>query len=203
MCSEDPGRPEIGGVSRVSLLVVPDHHHRGLSMKRRFCGMAQRLLRTGERGGAARVLPPPENRITDGPLTRLIARSYTAGEGEFPGSGIFRGPATPRSRKGRGRGLRGQGRRVHRAGMAPWRGGRARRPRSGVRIHDADCAVSDFATGTVHRSRSQVWSVRAGWRRACSLAWNSLLFKKTLRSPLTRIGFIRRTGSTRGSGNRF
>ncbi|MCK9589687.1 MAG: hypothetical protein M0Q93_10050, partial [Terrimicrobiaceae bacterium] len=43
-------------------------------------------------------------------------------------------------------------------------------------------------TGIMRRSRSQVWSVRAGWRRTCSLAWNSLLFQKTVRCPLTRIG---------------
>ena len=48
--------------------------------------------------------------------------------------------------------------------------------------------VSDFVTGAVHRSRSQVWSVRAGWRRACSLAWNSLLFQMCHGCPLTRIG---------------
>ena len=48
--------------------------------------------------------------------------------------------------------------------------------------------MSDFVTGAAHRSRSQVWSVRAGWRRACSLAWNSLLFEKTLAAPLARIG---------------
>jgi len=48
--------------------------------------------------------------------------------------------------------------------------------------------VVDFQTGITHQSRSLVWSVRARWRRVCSLAWNRTLFLATKSSPLLRIG---------------
>jgi predicted deacetylase len=48
--------------------------------------------------------------------------------------------------------------------------------------------VVDFKKGITHRSRSLVWSVRARWRRVCSLAWNRALFLATKSSPLLRIG---------------
>ncbi|MCX6975002.1 MAG: hypothetical protein NTZ94_12055, partial [Verrucomicrobia bacterium] len=48
--------------------------------------------------------------------------------------------------------------------------------------------VSDFTNGRVHAARSLVWSVRARWRRTCSLAWNEGLFLALRDTPLLRIG---------------
>jgi len=177
------------GVSRVSLLVVPDHHHRGLVNEN--AGFAMWLKDSCAQGNEA-VLHGyyhlRENRNTDGPLKRLVTRFYTAGEGEFLD---LEKPAA-RELLLRGRtAVEACGVKV--AGfIAPaWLMGpeaeRAARE-AGFQYTTRIATVSDFATGIVHRSRSQVWSVRAGWRRTCSLAWNSLLFQKTLRCPLTRIG---------------
>jgi hypothetical protein len=48
--------------------------------------------------------------------------------------------------------------------------------------------VSDFKSGDVHSARSLVWSVRAPWRRVCSLAWNQLLALGLRNAPLLRVG---------------
>jgi predicted deacetylase len=48
--------------------------------------------------------------------------------------------------------------------------------------------VSDFTTGNIHQARSLVWSVRASWRRVCSLAWNRLLALTLRNAPLLRVG---------------
>lgn len=41
--------------------------------------------------------------------------------------------------------------------------------------------------GRRHRTRSCVWSTRAGWRRAASLVWNALLFQRLQRVDPLRI----------------
>ena len=177
------------GVSRVSLLVVPDHHHRGPVNEN--AGFAEWLKGSCSQGNEA-VLHGyyhlRENRNTDGPLTRLITRSYTAGEGEFldldkPAARdlLLRGRSAVEACGGKVTGF-----------IAPaWLlGAEAERAvrEAGFQYTTRIATVSDFVTGAVHRSRSQVWSVRAGWRRACSLAWNSLLFQMSRGCPLTRIG---------------
>ncbi|MFM8765958.1 MAG: DUF2334 domain-containing protein, partial [Spartobacteria bacterium] len=48
--------------------------------------------------------------------------------------------------------------------------------------------VSDFNSGDIHSARSLVWSVRAPWRRVCSLAWNQLLALRLRDAPLLRVG---------------
>jgi predicted deacetylase len=48
--------------------------------------------------------------------------------------------------------------------------------------------VEDLVRGEAHVSQSLVYSVRAAWRRATSLAWNSLLLRALGRRPLVRVG---------------
>jgi predicted deacetylase len=48
--------------------------------------------------------------------------------------------------------------------------------------------VRDFKSGDIHSARSLVWSVRAPWRRVCSLAWNKLLALSLRNAPLLRVG---------------
>lgn len=183
------GDLKTSGVDRVSLLVVPDHHHRGLVSE--DAAFAEWLGTRCTRGHEAVLhghFHLRENRSTDGPLKRLITRSYTAGEGEF----LDLEKAAARDLLERGRAA------VEACGVtvsgfiAPaWLlGAEAEEAvrEAGFQYTTRIATVSDFVTGAVRSSRSQVWSVRAGWRRTCSLAWNALLFQQTLDTPLTRIG---------------
>jgi hypothetical protein len=177
------------GLDRVSLLVVPDHHHRGVASEdAEFSKWLQSACAQGHEAVLHGYFHLRENRRTDGPLKRLITRSYTAGEGEF----LDLEKAAARDLLERGRSA------VEACGVsvsgfiAPaWLlGAEAEEAvrEAGFQYTTRIATVSDFVTGAVHRSRSQVWSVRAGWRRTCSLAWNALLFQQTLDTPLSRIG---------------
>jgi hypothetical protein len=48
--------------------------------------------------------------------------------------------------------------------------------------------VEDLQRGAAYASQSLVYSVRAAWRRATSLAWNSLLLRWLGDRPLVRVG---------------
>jgi hypothetical protein len=48
--------------------------------------------------------------------------------------------------------------------------------------------VREFAGGRTFPSQSLVYSVRSGWRRAVSLAWNRWLFGHEVQNPLLRLG---------------
>ena len=48
--------------------------------------------------------------------------------------------------------------------------------------------VRDFAAGQTFTSQSLVYSVRSGWRRTMSLAWNRSLFRRLTNNPLLRLG---------------
>ena len=177
------------GITNVSLLVIPDHHRRGLvSGDPEFAGW----LRSELAGGCEAVLHGychlRENRVGDGPWKRLVTRSYTAGEGEF--FDLEKNAALDLLQRGRAA-LGACG--ISCAGfIAPaWLLGAAAEEavcEAGFEYTTRIATVSDFRAGCVHPSRSQVWSVRAAWRRACSLAWNALLFRAAARAPLARIG---------------
>ncbi|MEI6032991.1 MAG: polysaccharide deacetylase family protein [Verrucomicrobiae bacterium] len=183
------GDLELAGIARVSLLVIPDHHRRGLiSGDPEFAAW----LRDGRASGREAVLHGyyhlRESRGDDGPWKRLITRSYTAGEGEF--FDLEKPAALDLLRRGRAT-LEACG--VSCTGfIAPaWLlGGAAEEAvkEAGFDYTTRIATVSDLRSGRVHRSRSQVWSVRAAWRRTCSLAWNALLFRATSSEPLVRIG---------------
>ena len=177
------------GVSRVSLLVVPDHHHRGLiSEDSAFARWLGAACTQGHEAVLHGYFHLRENRSSDGPLKRLITRSYTAGEGEF----FDPGKAAARELLDHGRAaVEACGVKVSGFIAPAWLlGGEAELAvrEAGFCYTTRIATVSDLVSGAVHRSRSQVWSVRAGWRRTCSLAWNAVLFQQTLETPLTRIG---------------
>lgn len=177
------------GLDRVSLLVVPNHHHRGVvSGDADFSKWLAAACAQGHEAVLHGYYHLRENRRTDGPLKRLITRSYTAGEGEF----LDLEKAVARDLLERGRSdVEACGVSVSGFIAPAWllgaEAGQAVRE-AGFQYTTRIATVSDFVTGAVHSSRSQVWSVRAGWRRTCSLAWNALLFQQTLDTPLSRIG---------------
>jgi len=179
----------LAGVDKTSLLVIPDHHHRGNIAH--DSGFADWLSTACSAGHEAVLhgyyhLRPARN--DDGPWKRAITRSYTAGEGEFFDL-----------EKAAARRLLEQGLRdLAACGISPsgfiapaWLLG----PEAEEAVREAGfqyttriSTVKDFLARRAHRSRSQVWSVRAAWRRACSLAWNHLLFRATSATRLARIG---------------
>lgn len=177
------------GITRISLLVIPDHHRSGLiSDNQEFAGWLKRECAGGREAVLHGFHHLRENRREDGVWKRLVTRSYTAGEGEF--FDLEEGEAADLLLRGRAA-LESCG--VPCTGfIAPaWLLGEAaeRAVRSaGFEYTTRIATVSDFRSGQLHRSRSQVWSVRAGWRRACSLAWNAALDRATRNAPLTRIG---------------
>jgi len=177
------------GVDRLSLLVIPDHHHRGLiSSDPTFvqwlqdqCGRRHEAVLHGFyhiRGAEA----------SDGPWKRLITQSYTAGEGEFFDLGeeeafdlLMRGKSS-----------------LEECGVSPagfiapaWLLGpdaeKAVR-RAGFAYTTRIGTFTDLETNRVLRSRSLVWSVRAGWRRLCSLGWNAWVWEREAANDLLRIG---------------
>lgn len=177
------------GCAKTSLLVIPDHHRRGrISADAGFCDWLKARLAEGHEAVLHGYFHLRGEKPGDGLAKKLVTQSYTAGEGEF----------FDLSREEAARLLQDGLREFAVMEMVPsgfiapaWLLGREaeRAVREGGFDYTTRIAtVLDFETGTTHRSRSLVWSVRAGWRRICSLAWNRALFLGTKSSPLLRIG---------------
>jgi hypothetical protein len=177
------------GVSRVSLLVVPDHHHRGpVNENPAFAHWLKAACAEGNEAVLHGYFHLRKNRATDGPVKRLITRSYTAGEGEF--LDLEKDAARELLDRGRAA-VEACGVRVSGFIAPAWllgAGAELAVREAGFQYTTRIATVSDFVAGAEYHSRSQVWSVRAGWRRTCSLAWNALLFRAAARAPLARIG---------------
>lgn len=177
------------GVSVTSLLVIPDHHHRGLvDQDPVFVPWIRDQVSAGHEvvlHGYHHLRP---TKAGEGMSTRLITRHYTAGEGEFhdlpyaEASELLRGGKETLAACG-----------VPFTGfIAPaWLlGSEAERA---VRDEGFDYttrigSVIDLARGHSFASRSLVYSVRAPWRRGVSLIWNEALFRILKNTPLLRIG---------------
>ena len=177
------------GVKITSLLVIPDHHRRGLiSGDPGFAGWLREKCGAGHEAVVHGFYHLRKGGEADGPWKRFVTRSYTAGEGEFYD--------LDEAAAGR---LLAAGRSAFDACGVPYCGfiapawllgpaaDRAVR-RAGFAYTTRIAAVSDFLANRTFASRSLVWSVRAGWRRACSLAWNAALVPATRANPLVRVG---------------
>lgn len=177
------------GVPVTSLLVIPDHHGRGgFSGDPEFCRWLRSMVDAGHEAVAHGFRHLRVEHGDEGMWEKIVTRSYTAGEGEF--FDLSREDAAGRLAEGR--------RVFAAAGLNPcgfiapaWLLG----PEAEGAVSDAGfryttriTTVVDFHAGKVHVSRSLVWSVRAGWRRLCSLAWNRFLFARDGGNALLRIG---------------
>ena len=177
------------GVPVTSLLVIPDHHHRGrIDADPKFVEMIRGAVARGHEAVLHGYYHLRPSKAGEGMATRLITRSYTAGEGEF--YDLTREEATGLLRRGK-EALGNCG--VPFTGfIAPaWLLG----PEAGeaVRSEGFDYTtrigeVIDCREGCHFNSRSLVYSVRAPWRRGVSLFWNELLFHSLRSAPLLRIG---------------
>ena len=176
------------GVTACSLLVVPNYHRSGESCDdRQFV----RWLREMEADGHEVVIHgyfhqrPPVARETM--RARFLTRYYTRDEAEFydlPYEEAFSRIVTARERFAAA-GL------TPRGFIAPaWLLG----PEAERAAADAEMEyttrlteVRDLRRAEGYRARSLVYSVRSGWRRAASLAWNGALSLALARSPLMRL----------------
>ena len=173
------------GAGAVSLLVVPDHHHK--APIDRDAGFLD-WLRAREREGHEIVLHGFFHRRESGGglAKRFITEHYTAGEGEF--YDLDYEEARRRLARGRdmlsGFELKGF--------IAPaWLLGsdaeRALRD-EGFAYTTRLGGMLDLRSGARTESQSLVYSVRSAWRRACSLLWNSWLNARLRVNPLVRLG---------------
>ncbi|GAB4166503.1 MAG: DUF2334 domain-containing protein [Terrimicrobiaceae bacterium] len=177
------------GVRAVSLLIIPNHHHKApVAGDPGFAALAARWIsECGHEAVLHGYYHLRESRSADGLVTRAITSHYTAGEGEF-----FDLPyETARELLARGRNdLRACG--LSPAGfIAPaWLLGREASKaveNEGFRYTTRLDRIEPFGRPAV-RTQSLVWSVRAPWRRLCSLAWNAFLFRQLSAHPVLRIG---------------
>jgi predicted deacetylase len=177
------------GVEHVSLLVIPDHHHRGHFLSDPdFCRWLVGSTASGHEAILHGYYHLRDRKDADGAWNRLVTESYTAGEGEFFDLGETE--AYERVMRGREE-FRSVG--LEPAGfIAPaWLlGDEAARAvaKAGFQYTTRIGQVEDLASGTAYISQSLVYSVRAAWRRAVSLGWNSLLLRVLGDRPLVRIG---------------
>lgn len=177
------------GVPVTSLLVIPDHHRQGRIDDNPAFG---EWLRNTVGGGHEAVLHGFYHlrpaKVGEGMGTRLITRSYTAGEGEF--YDLSREEALDLLRRGRSAmeacGITSSG------FIAPaWLLGKDAEQAvkgEGFDYTTRITEVIDLKGNAKFAARSMVYSVRAGWRRALSLLWNEGLFHHLHNAPLLRIG---------------
>lgn len=177
------------GCSTTSLLVIPDHHGRGrISCNDAFAGWFRQRVAGGHEAVLHGWRHLRESRASDRLLKKLVTQSYTAGEGEF----FDLSEKDARERLGMGIsefsacGVRASGfiAPAWLLGMEAERAVRA----LGFEYTTRIATLCDFTNGSIHNARSLVWSVRAAWRRACSLAWNGMLARSLRDAPLLRIG---------------
>jgi predicted deacetylase len=177
------------GCAKTSLLVIPDHHRSArISADAEFIDWLKARLAEGHEAVLHGYFHLRGQKPGDGLAKKLVTQSYTAGEGEF----------FDLEREAAARLLKDGLEELAAADIAPtgfiapaWLLGSE--AESAVREAGFDyttriATVLDFRSGTTHCSRSLVWSVRARWRRVCSLAWNRSLFLATKSSPFLRIG---------------
>jgi predicted deacetylase len=177
------------GVRRVSLLVVPDHHHHGnITADPNFGAWLRDLVAAGHEPVLHGYYHQRARHASESLRVRLFTRFYTADEGEF-----FDIPF----REAHELLMRGRDELAQCAGAIPagfiapaWlfsAPGEAAAREIGFKYTTRLESVSNLAAGTRHHSQSLCWSVRSRWRRGLSLGWNPLLFQTLGSNALMRI----------------
>ena len=176
------------GVPHCSLLVIPDHHQRGHFLADAdFCAWLRDQAKRGHEIVIHGYFHQRRRREGESARTKFTTRLYTADEGEF--HDLDRESARTLVLKAREE--------CEKLGLAPtgfiapaWLLNREAEDvlrELGVKYTTRLGSVLDLQTGTTHRSQSLVWSVRSGWRRQMSLAWNAFLFRRLESRGLLRI----------------
>lgn len=178
------------GVKHVSLLVIPDHHHKApIDKDPSFASWMQDLVAMGHEAVLHGFYHQRPQKSAESTRTRLITGVYTAGEGEF----FDLSETQARELLVRGR------KSLAACGLQP-RGFIAPAWLLGSEALEAVKAENFSYTTYLDRilplqgnrppalSQSLVWSVRASWRRTMSLVWNKILLARLQSNPVIRIG---------------
>ena len=177
------------GVGVTSLLVVPDHHHRGaVGADADFLSWLRGRQEAGHEVVLHGFYHRRERGAGEGRLSRLVTEHYTAGEGEF--YDLDYDEARRRMERGREM-LVAAGLEVPGFIAPAWLlGAEAERAARdlGFAYTTRLGGVLDLRTGAYTASQSLVWSVRSGWRRVVSLGWNAWLAARLRKNPLARLG---------------
>jgi predicted deacetylase len=177
------------GVEKCSLLVIPNHHHRGHFLDdKNFCDW---LVTQGAAGHEIVIhgyYHQRERKAAESVWKKLITQTYTQNEGEFYDIGEAQAAALILKAQAEFAQLG-----FHPTGfIAPaWllsEAGEQAARNAGFAYTTRIGGVLNLASGERHDSTSMVYSVRNAWRRAASLAWNASLFKRLKNNPLLRIG---------------
>jgi uncharacterized protein len=177
------------GIDQTSLLVIPNHHGRApISEDSTFQRWLAQKVESGHEPVLHGYFHQRQKKVADSFRAKLTTEIYTAGEGEF--FDLSAAEASSRAERGL-KDLAFLERKI--AGfIAPaWLLGA-----------DAESAIRQlgfsyttrlgkvltFAGAADVRSQSLVWSTRAQWRAAVSLAWNRCLAFRLSGASLLRIG---------------
>jgi predicted deacetylase len=176
------------GVRTCSLLIVPDYHHRGASMKdRQFVSWLRGLEAQGYEMVIHGYFHQRPRRGRETLRERMITQVYTQDEGEFYDlryDEAFRRIKLARD-EFRAAGLNPRGF-VAPAWLLSAEGEEAARDAE-MEYTTRLQSVRDFRTGKSFRARSLVYSVRTAWRRTSSLIWNGTLARFVQPLPLVRV----------------
>ena len=176
------------GIRHCSLLVVPDYHHQGASMQdRQFVSWLRHLEASGHEIVIHGYFHERPARSRETFAEKFLTQIYTQGEGEF--YDLDYDESLVRIKKARDEfcsaGLKPRG------FVAPaWllsneaeRAARDAEMEYTTRLRN----VKDLRSGEIFPARSLVYSVRNGWRRATSLAWNAALSRAVKDNALVRL----------------
>lgn len=176
------------GVRSVSLLVIPDHHHRGHFLQdQAFCEWLREQVASGHEAVIHGYYHQRPAKAGETWRERFITRSYTAGEGEF--FDLSYDAAKELVTRARKEFVEAH---LRPCGfIAPaW----LLSEEAETALVDLGFAyttrlrgISDFRRGEVIWSQSLCWSVRAAWRRAVSIVWNAFLFHRLELTPVMRV----------------
>jgi len=176
------------GLPRLSLLVIPNHHARGVVRSdARLCEWLRTRAAAGDEIVTHGYFHQRQRRAGESAGVRWTTRVYTADEGEF--YDLSREAAAELVRRGNSE-LRELGLEP-RGFIAPaW----LLSAESERALCDLGCeyttrlrTVSDLRHGRVEAAQSLCWSVRAAWRRGVSRLWNAALYSRLRAAELLRI----------------
>jgi uncharacterized protein len=176
------------GVAVCSLLVVPNYHHRGCSTEdRAFVRWLQELETKGHEIVIHGYFHERPRKSSESVSEKLFTRFYTKGEGEF--YDLDYDEALRRITRAReeftSAGL------TPRGFIAPaWLlGAPGEKAAADAELEYTTrlTAVRDLRSGDNYSARTLAYSVRSGWRRNTSLAWNNLLVRQLADASLARV----------------
>ncbi len=176
------------GVAKTSVLVVPDYHHEGESMKNvEFVRWMRDLERDGHEVVIHGYFHERPRRSHETLRDKFLTRFYTQDEGEF--HDLSYEEAFERISRARSE-FAAAGLRPHGFIAPAWllsRDAERAAADSEMEYTTRLNTVRDLRTGVDFTSRSLVYSVRNGWRRMASLGWNKALLAAMNGRPLLRL----------------